>query len=64
MQYMQAGGGRQAANHVYTRRGRMGHNRRYGAALIANAVLGEPGVQYDIDKLVTSDPESSTICLF
>lgn len=52
MQYM-AGGGRQAANHVYKVAKPDGLTvGSMGAALVANAVLGEPGVQYDLDKLV------------
>ena len=66
MQYMQAGGGRQAANHVYTKARPDGLTiGSMGAALIANAVLGEPGVQYDIDKLIyLGTPESSTYYVF
>jgi len=44
MQYM-AGGGRQAANHVYKVAKPDGLTvGSMGAALVANAVLGEPGV--------------------
>src|SRR5262245_65756733 len=53
VQYMAAGGGRQAANHVF--RGARPDGLTVGsmgAALVANAVLGETGVQYDIDKLI------------
>jgi tripartite-type tricarboxylate transporter receptor subunit TctC len=53
IQHMGAGGGRQAANHVY--RGARPDGLTIGsmgAALVANAVLGEPGVQYDIDKFI------------
>ena len=66
MQYMQAGGGRQAANHVYAKARPDGLTiGSMGAALIANAVLGEPGVQYDIDKLIyLGTPESSTYYVF
>jgi len=53
MQYMAGGGGRQAANHVYKVAKPDGLMvGSMGAALVANAVLGEPGVQYDLDKLV------------
>jgi hypothetical protein len=50
---MPAGGGRQAANHVYKAAKPDGLTiGSMGAALVANAVLGESGVQYDIDKLI------------
>lgn len=53
VQYMAAGGGRQAANHVYKVAKPDGLTiGSMGAALVANAVLGEPGVQYDIDKFI------------
>jgi len=36
-----------------------------GAALVANAVLGEPGVQYDLDKLIyLGTPDSAQHYLF
>jgi len=45
MQYMAGGGGRQAANHVYRVAKPDGLMvGSMGAALVANAVLGEPGV--------------------
>jgi tripartite-type tricarboxylate transporter receptor subunit TctC len=53
VQYMAAGGGRQAANHVF--RGAKPDGLTIGsmgAALVANAVLGVTGVQYDIDKFI------------
>jgi hypothetical protein len=53
VQYMAAGGGRQAANHIY--RGAKPDGLTIGsmgAALVANAVLGVTGVQYDIDKFI------------
>lgn len=53
VQNMAAGGGRQAANHVYKVARPDGLTiGSMGAALVANAVLGEPGVQYDIDKFI------------
>ena len=53
VQNMAAGGGRQAANHVYKVAKPDGLTvGSMGAALVANAVLGEPGVQYDIDKFI------------
>ncbi len=66
MQYMAAGGGRQAANHIY--RGVRPDGLvigSMGAALLANAVLGETGVQYDIDKLIyLGTPDSASHYLF
>jgi tripartite-type tricarboxylate transporter receptor subunit TctC len=45
MQYMAGGGGRQAANHIYKVAKPDGLTvGSMGAALVANAVLGEPGV--------------------
>jgi tripartite-type tricarboxylate transporter receptor subunit TctC len=53
MQYMAAGGGRQAANHVYKAAKPDGLTiGSMGAALVTNAVLGTAGVQYDIDKFI------------
>ena len=66
VQYMAAGGGRQAANHVY--RGARPDGLTIGsmgAALVANAVLGVTGVQYDIDKLIyLGTPDSAQHYLF
>jgi len=51
IQHMGGGGGRQAANHVYKVAKPDGLTiGSMGAALVANAVLGAAGVQYDIDK--------------
>lgn len=52
-QFMAGGGGRKATNHIYnnvTPDGLILGN--VGAGLIANAVLGATGVQYELDKLV------------
>jgi tripartite-type tricarboxylate transporter receptor subunit TctC len=66
MQYMAAGGGRQAANHLY--KGARADGLvigSMGAALLANAVLAETGVQYDIDKfLYLGTPDSAQHYLF
>jgi len=66
MQYMAAGGGRQAANHIY--KGARPDGLvvgSMGAALVANAVLGEPGVQYDIDKFIyLGTPDSAQHYVF
>ena len=66
VQYMAAGGGRQAANHVYKVARPDGLTiGSMGAALVANAVLGEPGVQYDIDKFIyLGTPDSAQHYLF
>jgi tripartite-type tricarboxylate transporter receptor subunit TctC len=66
VQYMAAGGGRQAANHVY--RGAKPDGLTVGsmgAALVANAVLGVTGVQYDIDKFIyLGTPDSAQHYIF
>jgi tripartite-type tricarboxylate transporter receptor subunit TctC len=66
VQYMAAGGGRQAANHIYRVARPDGLTiGSMGAALVANAVLGEPGVEYDIDKLIyLGTPDSAQHYLF
>jgi len=53
IQYMAGGGGRKAANYIY------GSVRPDGltigsmsSSVVANAILGETGVEYDIDKLI------------
>ena len=50
-EFMPGGGGRKAANHIF--KGAPADGLvigNVGAGLIANAVLGETGVQYDLDK--------------
>lgn len=66
MQYMGAGGGRQAANHIYGVAKPDGLTvGSMGAALVANAVLGATGVQYNIDKLIyLGTPDSAQHYLF
>src|ERR1041384_2922546 len=66
IQYMADGGGRQAANHVFNVAKPDGLTLgSMGAALVANAVLGEPGVQYDIDKFIyLGTPDSAQHYLF
>jgi tripartite-type tricarboxylate transporter receptor subunit TctC len=66
MQYMAAGGGRQAANHIYQKAQPDGLTiGSMGAALVANAVLGVTGVQYDIDKFVyLGTPDSAQHYIF
>jgi tripartite-type tricarboxylate transporter receptor subunit TctC len=52
-EYMPGGGGRKAANHVYRNVESDGLTLgNLGAGFISNAVLGETGVQYDIDKFI------------
>jgi len=66
MQYMAGGGGRQAANHIFKVAKPDGLTvGSMGAALVANAVLGEPGVRYDLDKLIyLGTPDSAQHYLF
>ena len=66
MQYMGGGGGRQAANHVYSVAKPDGLTvGSMGAALVTNAVLGATGVQYDIDKLTyLGTPDSAQHYVF
>ena len=66
IQYMAAGGGRQAANHVYKGARPDGLTiGSMGAALVANAVLGVTGVQYDIDKFIyLGTPDSAQHYIF
>jgi len=60
-QFMPGGGGRKAANYLY-------HNAKpdgltfanVGSGLIANAILGSTGVEYDIDKFVYLGAANST----
>jgi tripartite-type tricarboxylate transporter receptor subunit TctC len=52
-EYMPGGGGRKAANHLFRVAKPDGLTiGNIGAGFLANAVLGESGVQYDIDKFV------------
>ena len=52
-QYMAGGGGRKAANHLYTNTRADGLTLfRISSSIVPYAVLGESGVQYDIDKLI------------
>ena len=65
-EYMPGGGGRKAANHVYRSVKPDGLTLgNLGAGFISNAVLGETGVQYDIDKFVyLGSPYSAAHYLF
>lgn len=66
VQHLAAGGGRQAANHVYKVAKPDGLTiGSMGAALVANAILGEPGVQYDIEKFIyLGTPDNAQHYLF
>ncbi|MBI4526470.1 MAG: hypothetical protein HY695_21945 [Deltaproteobacteria bacterium] len=65
-EYMPGGGGRKAANHIYHSARPDGLNiGNVGTGLVANAVLGETGVQYDLEKLIyLGSPYSSYHALF
>ena len=52
-EYMTGGGGRKASNHIYAGARPDGLTiGNVGIGLISGAILGESGVQYDLDKLV------------
>jgi tripartite-type tricarboxylate transporter receptor subunit TctC len=52
-QFMAGGGGRRATNHVYRNAKPDGLTiGNVGSGLVANAVLGSTGVEYDLDKLI------------
>jgi tripartite-type tricarboxylate transporter receptor subunit TctC len=52
-EYMPGGGGIKAANHIFKNTKPDGLTiGRIGGALVANAVLGEKGVLYDLDKFI------------
>jgi hypothetical protein len=65
-EYMDGGGGRKAANHIFA----LGRTDglvigNVGGGVVANAVLGESGVQYDLDKLpFIGSPYSATHYVF
>jgi tripartite-type tricarboxylate transporter receptor subunit TctC len=65
-EYMPAGGGRMAANHIYRSARPDGLTLgNVGAGLVANAVLGETGVQYDLNKLIyLGSPNSASHYVF
>jgi tripartite-type tricarboxylate transporter receptor subunit TctC len=51
-EFMPGGGGRKAANYIYRSARPDGLTMgNIGGDMVLNAVLGEPGVQYDLDKL-------------
>ena len=52
-EFMPGGGGRKAGNHLFNTAHPDGLTiANIGGGFAANAVLGEPGVQYDIDKVI------------
>lgn len=60
-QFMPGGGGRKTANYIYQNAKPDGLTMgNVGAGLIANAVLGATGVEYDIDKLIYLGASNST----
>jgi tripartite-type tricarboxylate transporter receptor subunit TctC len=59
-QFMPGGGGRKAANYVYHAKPDGLVFANVGSGLIANAILGSTGVEYDIDKLIYLGAANST----
>src|SRR5262245_28969003 len=64
-EYMPGGGGRRAANHVYTARPDGLTIGGPGSGMVSAAVLGETGVMYDLDKFhYLGSPYSSYHAIF
>ena len=65
-EFMPGGGGRKGTNHIFRVARPDGLTiGNVGSGLVANAVLGEPGVQYDLDKLIyLGSPNSVTQYVF
>ena len=59
-QFMPGGGGRKAANYIQNAKPDGLTFANVGSGLIANAVLGSTGVEYDIDKLIYLGAANST----
>ena len=60
-EYMPGGGGTKAANHIFKNSKPDGLTiGRIGGALVANAVLGEKGVLYELDKFIYLGSPHST----
>lgn len=60
-QFMPGGGGRKATNYVYRNAKPDGLTiGNVGSGLVANAVLGTTGVEYDLDKLIYLGSPNST----
>ena len=66
IEFMPGAGGRMAVNHMYRAARPDGLTLgNVGAGLVANAVLGEPGVQYDLNKLIyLGSPNSASHYVF
>ncbi len=66
IEFMAGAGGRKAANHIY--RGARADGLIVGSApggMVASAILGEPGVEYDLDKFIyLGSPNSTTHYVF
>ena len=61
-EFIPGAGGRKAANHLYRSARPDGLTiGNIGGGLILNAVLGEPGVQYDLDKFIYLGTSESAI---
>ena len=53
IEYMEGGGGRKAANHIYSTARPDGLTiGSISSAFLIQAILGETGIRYDIDKLI------------
>jgi hypothetical protein len=65
-EYMDGGGGRKAANHIFNTARPDGLTiGSVGSGVVVSAVLGETGVQYDLDKLhFVGSPYSATHYVF
>ena len=65
-EYMDGGGGRKAANYIFSQARADGLIiGNVGGGVVANAILGEQGVQYDLDKMpFIGSPYSSTHYMF
>jgi putative tricarboxylic transport membrane protein len=60
-QFMPGGGGRKATNYVYRNARPDGLTiGNVGSGLVANAILGSTGVEYDIDKMIYLGAANST----
>jgi tripartite-type tricarboxylate transporter receptor subunit TctC len=66
VQFMPGGGGRKVANHIYRGVPRDGLTIGFPpGGFVSLAILGEPGVQYDLEKLrFLGTPESATQYIF
>jgi hypothetical protein len=66
IEFMAGAGGQKAANHIY--RGGRADGLTIGSApsgMVSSAILGEPGVQYDLDKFIyLGSPNSASHYVF